>query len=85
MAAATKHSATVLSPTGFGIYFSLTILLAPLIGGLRSVWGTVLGAAIVSFAPWLTTLDDPRDRLMLYGVVIVAVMVLRPKGLLGKT
>ena len=57
------HRVTVLSPTEFGFYFSLTILLAVLIGGLRTFWGTCLGAAIVYFVPWLTTTDEPRDRL----------------------
>lgn len=77
------HRVTVLTPSEFGIYFSLTLLLAPLIGGLRTFWGTVLGAAVVYFVPWLTTTDEPRDRLMLYGLVIVALMILRPQGLLG--
>jgi branched-chain amino acid transport system permease protein len=58
------------------------LLLAPLLGGLGSVWGTVLGGALVYLLPWLTTTDEPRDRLMLYGLALVALMVLRPQGLL---
>ena len=76
------HRVTVLSPQEFGFYFSLTILLAVLIGGLRTFWGTCLGAAIVYFVPWLTTTDEPRDRLMLYGIVIVLLMIFRPQGLI---
>jgi branched-chain amino acid transport system permease protein len=77
------HRVTVLTPGEFGIYFSITLLLGPLLGGLRTFWGTVLGGAVVYFVPWLTTTDEPRDRLMLYGVVLVALMILRPQGLLG--
>jgi branched-chain amino acid transport system permease protein len=77
------HRVTVLQPADFSIYFSILIVLAALLGGLRSFWGTVLGAAIVSFMPWLITTGDPRDRLMLYGLVIVALMVFRPDGLIG--
>ena len=76
------HRVTVLSPQEFGFYFSLTILLAVLIGGLRTFWGTCLGAAIVYFVPWLTTTDEPRDRLMFYGIIIVLLMILRPQGLI---
>jgi branched-chain amino acid transport system permease protein len=76
------HRVTVLSPQEFGFYFSLTILLAVLIGGLRTFWGTCLGAAVVYFVPWLTTTDEPRDRLMLYGLVIVLLMIFRPEGLI---
>lgn len=79
------HRVTVLSPQEFGFYFSLTLLLAVLIGGLRTFWGTCLGAAIVYFVPWLTTTDEPRDRLMLYGIVIVLLMIFRPQGLIPQT
>jgi len=78
------HRVTVLSPPEFGFYFSLTLLLAVLLGGLRTFWGTCLGAAIVYFVPWLTTTDEPRDRLMFYGIVIVLLMVLRPQGLIAQ-
>ncbi len=77
------HRVTVLQPADFSIYFSILIVLAALLGGLRSFWGTVAGAAIVSFMPWLITTGDPRDRLMLYGLVIVGLMVFRPDGLIG--
>lgn len=76
------HRVTVLTPTEFGIYSSVTILMAPLLGGLRTFWGTVLGAAVVHFGPWITTTSEPRDRLMFYGALIVALMVWRPQGLL---
>jgi branched-chain amino acid transport system permease protein len=77
------HRVTVLSPTEFGIYSSVTILMAPLLGGLRTFWGTVLGGAVVYFGPWLTTTSEPRDRLMFYGALIVLLMVVRPQGLLA--
>ena len=78
------HRVTVLQPADFGIYFSILIVMAALIGGVRSFWGTVWGAAIVSFLPWLITTGDPRDRLMLYGLAIVALMVFRPDGLIAR-
>jgi branched-chain amino acid transport system permease protein len=77
------HRVTVVTPTEFGIYTSVTFLMAPLLGGLRSFVGTMLGAAVVYFGPWLTTTDDPRDRLMFYGALLVLLMVLRPQGLLA--
>jgi branched-chain amino acid transport system permease protein len=75
------HRVTVLQPNDFGIYFSIQILLAVLMGGLGSLWGTVLGAATVSLLPWMITTGDPRDRLMIYGLIIVLLMVFRPQGL----
>jgi len=78
------HRVTVLTPTEFGIYTSVTILMAPLLGGLRSFWGTMLGGAVVYFGPWLTTTSEPRDRLMFYGALIVVLMIARPEGLLTR-
>lgn len=77
------HRVTVITPTEFGLYVSVTILMATLLGGLRTFWGTVLGAAVVFFGPWLTTTSEPRDRLMFYGALIVILMILRPQGLLA--
>jgi branched-chain amino acid transport system permease protein len=77
------HRVTVVTPTEFGIYTSVTFLMAPLLGGLRSFVGTIVGAAVVYFGPWITTTDDPRDRLMFYGALLVLLMVLRPQGLLA--
>jgi branched-chain amino acid transport system permease protein len=73
----------VITPPEFGIYTSVTMLLAVLLGGLRTFWGTVLGAAVVYFGPWITTTSEPRDRLMFYGAMIVLLMILRPQGLLA--
>jgi branched-chain amino acid transport system permease protein len=77
------YRVTVITPTEFGIYTSVTMLLAVLLGGLRTFWGTVLGAAVVYFGPWITTTSEPRDRLMFYGAMIVLLMILRPQGLLA--
>jgi branched-chain amino acid transport system permease protein len=76
------HRVTILTPIDFGVAMTLVLLLGVLLGGLRTFWGTVAGGAFVYFMPWLTTTDEPRARLMLYGIIIVVLMVFRPGGLL---
>lgn len=76
------HRVTIVAPPEFGLHLSFILLLGVLLGGLRTFWGTVAGAAFVYFVPWLTTTDDPRYRLMLYGLTIVVMMIFRPGGLL---
>lgn len=78
------HRAGVLSPPEFGFLFSVQILLAPVIGGSQSYRGTLLGAAIVYFLPWVLHVSQPEDRLIAYGAVFIMMMLLRPQGLLGK-
>lgn len=79
------HRVTILTPPEFSILMSINFVLAPLIGGLRTFWGTIIGGAIVWWLPWITTTDDPRWRLALYGVLIVALMVFRPNGIFPAT
>ena len=76
------HRVTVISPQEFSLSLTFILLLGVLLGGLRTFWGTVAGGAFVYFVPWLTTTDEPRYRLMLYGLTIVLVLVFRPGGLL---
>ena len=77
------HRVGVISPTEFGFSTSVAILLAPIIGGARAFWGTIVGAAVITFLPWIVTLTEVESRLMLYGVMYVLIMIFRPNGLIG--
>ncbi len=76
------HRVTIISPVEFSLNLTFVLLLGVLLGGLRTFWGTVAGGAFVYFMPWLTTTDEPRYRLMLYGMTVVLLLVFRPGGLL---
>lgn len=76
------HRVTIIAPPEFSLNLTFILLLGVLLGGMRTFWGTVAGGAFVYFVPWLTTTDEPRYRLMLYGLTIVLVLVFRPGGLL---
>lgn len=79
------HRVTILSPPEFGIFLAITYVLAPLIGGLRTFWGTIAGGVFVYWAPWITTTDEPQWRLALYGVMILLLMIFLPQGLFPAT
>jgi len=79
------HRVTILSPPEFGIFMAITYILAPLIGGLRTFWGTVVGGIFVYWAPWITTTDEPQWRLAFYGVMILLLMIFMPQGLFPAT
>jgi branched-chain amino acid transport system permease protein len=80
----------------FPFSFSILILAMIILGGLGSIWGTVLGAVILSFVDryLLDKLRDvPRDVFNLefstaeinfgiFGFILVFLMVSRPEGLL---
>ncbi len=81
------------APTGFTLTLSLTLLTAVVLGGLGSLSGALIGAALLTFLPSVITdagssagLDDIRAAELaplVYGLVMVLVVLLAPRGLVG--
>ena len=61
---------------------SIDMIVMIIIGGLGSISGAVLGGIFVA-----VTLELMRDlqeyRLVLYALLLISIMLLRPQGLLG--
>ena len=81
-----------IDPTSFTLDVSILILTALFIGGIGSkVWGPVVGAAVVVILPELLRFVGLPDavaanlRQIIYGMVLIALMFVRPQGLLGDT
>ena len=79
-----------IDPTTFTLEESIFILTALFIGGIGSrVWGAVLGAAVVVILPELLRFVGLPDavagnlRMVIYGLAIIALMFLKPQGLVG--
>jgi branched-chain amino acid transport system permease protein len=79
----------------FQFFFSILILGMVILGGLGSIWGTVLGAITLTFINFwlLPELNSVPSKLGLdfdltqinfgiYGFLLVIMMILRPQGLL---
>ncbi len=81
------------APTTFTLVLSITLLVAIVLGGLGSLVGAIIGSIIVVFLrPFVTNqgLDAGLDAAqaaniapLMYGVVLILVMLLAPRGLLG--
>ena len=72
-----------ITPDSFDFIQSVMILAMVILGGLGSVAGAVLGAAILSIAPELLR-EFSTYRMLLFGLMMVLLMRVRPQGLLGK-
>ena len=67
-------------PHSFNVQVSITALSLLIIGGLGSLPGVIVGAfALVGLPELLRELDE--YRLLIYGAVLIAMMLLRPQGL----
>ncbi len=67
-------------PHSFNIMISINILCVIIVGGIGSIPGVVVGAAALVGLPELLR-EFAEYRLLVYGAVLVAMMLLKPEGL----
>jgi branched-chain amino acid transport system permease protein len=76
------HESGFISPEAFSLELGIDIFLILLLGGIGSMWGPVLGAAFVVWAPeQLRFVGEYRG--LVYGLLLILVIVAFPKGLVG--
>lgn len=73
---------SVINPEQFGFMRSVDILIIVVFGGMGSITGSVLAAIILGI---LNVYLQPLGalRMILYAIVLIALMVLKPSGLMG--
>ena len=74
------------SGIAYGTWISIEALLTPIIGGVGTVFGPLVGALLVKTlgeGARLVTGDAPGLDLMVYGVMLVLVIAFAPRGLVG--
>ncbi|HWG48326.1 MAG TPA: branched-chain amino acid ABC transporter permease [Candidatus Acidoferrales bacterium] len=67
----------------FAFQTSIYILLIPVIGGIGTVWGPVLGGIIFGVVEEELVVKFPNFHLLLYGSILILIVLLEPDGLLG--
>ena len=72
---------SALTIKNFDIFVSITALAIVILGGLGSIRGVAVGAFVLIGVPDLLSQFE-EYRLLIYGAVLIAIMVLRPEGLL---
>ena len=74
------HTVQFISPASFGFNVSIELLTMVIIGGLGSIYGSFLGAAILTLLPELfRTLQD--YDIVVYGIVLIVMTMFMPGGL----
>jgi branched-chain amino acid transport system permease protein len=67
-------------PNSFGLLVSINVLSVIILGGLGSIPGVIVGSAVLVGLPELLR-EFAEFRLLIYGAILVAIMILRPEGL----
>lgn len=74
------HFITFLNPTPFGFHFSIVLVAMVAVGGMASVWGAMIGAALLTILPEYLRAFHDYD-ILIYGSILLLIMMFLPKGL----
>jgi branched-chain amino acid transport system permease protein len=83
-------------PGDFFLQISVLILCMVILGGMGNVWGVCVGAALLAYLNYQglaavgnqvnstfgTNIDVPQYEFLIFGIIIVVTMLLRPQGLI---
>jgi branched-chain amino acid transport system permease protein len=84
------HYLTFINPSPFGFAFSVELVVMVVLGGAGSLWGGVLGAAVIvllaealrAALPLLSASHGAAEyEIIVFGLLLMAVMILAPGGL----
>lgn len=77
-----SHNFYIIQPQNFGFLKSIDILIYVVLGGLGSLSGAVVATILLTIVS--TFLQGyPETRMIIYSLVLIIVMLYRPKGLMG--
>lgn len=81
------HHLGYISPSSFGFIISVQILITAVLGGLGSLSGSILAALILTFLPEILRSLPTNGvdlRMIVYPILLILMMILRPQGLFGR-
>lgn len=76
------HYLGFISPVMFNLDKSSELTITVVIGGLGSLSGSILATILLTVLPEMLR-DASTYRMLLYGIAVVAIITLRPAGLMG--
>lgn len=80
--AALAFNQRMIDPKKFTFMYSVEIFIIVVLGGMGSLTGTVIAAVVLGILnEWLHFID--QFRLVIYALLLVIMMIVRPSGLLG--
>ncbi len=75
--------AGVIAPNNFDFNRSIEILMMVVLGGMGSITGSVISASVLTALPEMLR-GLASYRMIIYSILLILVMLFRPKGLLGR-
>ncbi|RKY00919.1 branched-chain amino acid ABC transporter permease [Candidatus Poribacteria bacterium] len=66
----------------FGLMLSIKLVTMVVIGGMSSIWGALLGTAVLTALPQFLTVFKEFE-MAVYGAILIGTMIFSPKGIAG--
>ncbi len=84
-----SHYVTMINPSPFGFKMSIEFVLMAVVGGIASIWGPLLGVAIVTFLteflrafiPLVLPGAGGEVEIVAFGLILALIMIFMPEGL----
>ena len=74
------HSLNFIAPASFGFMFSIKLVAMVVLGGMASIWGSLLGAGVLTVLPEVLTVFHDFE-VVIFGAILMVVMIFLPRGL----
>ena len=81
------HHMGYISPGSFGFIMSVQILIITVLGGLGSLSGSIVAAAVLTALPELLRslpTGDTDIRMIIFPILLISLMIWKPSGLFGR-
>jgi branched-chain amino acid transport system permease protein len=74
------HALNFVAPSSFGFMFSIKLVTMVVLGGMASIWGSLLGAGVLTVLPEMLTVFHDLE-VVIFGAILMVVMIFLPRGL----
>jgi branched-chain amino acid transport system permease protein len=74
------HTLNFIAPASFGFMFSVKLVAMVVLGGMASIWGSLLGAGVLTVLPEVLTAFHDFE-IIVFGLILMVVMIFLPRGL----
>lgn len=74
------HTVNFIAPASFDFMFSIKLVTMVVVGGMASIWGSLLGAATLTVLPELLAVFHDLE-IVIFGFILMVVMIFLPRGL----
>lgn len=74
------HYLGFIAPASCGFHYSIQLVTMVVIGGMATIWGSVLGAGILTLLPQVLVFLEDYD-ILVYGLILIVSMLFMPEGI----